>query len=115
MNVLCDVQIIGRTGDFVHPGEHAAYTAHAAAPPSPQSVPHGAFGSSSGLQRQWFEPAPAAPIKIGTCVFCGQQTDDWWWYDGANGTYKCRPLPRSPLLRYRVRYDLLVAHAVCAL
>ena len=28
--------------------------------------------------------------KEGTCVFCGEKTTSWWYYDGRTGTCKCR-------------------------
>jgi hypothetical protein len=28
--------------------------------------------------------------KTGACVFCGEITEDWWWYDGKTGHCKCR-------------------------
>lgn len=28
--------------------------------------------------------------KTGRCVFCGEITDDWWWYDGKSGRCKCK-------------------------
>lgn len=27
--------------------------------------------------------------KEGTCVFCGEKTSSWWWYDGKTGECKC--------------------------
>jgi hypothetical protein len=33
---------------------------------------------------------PQRETKSGTCVFCGETTQDWWWYDGKTGQCKCR-------------------------
>jgi len=30
------------------------------------------------------------PLQVGTCIFCGQRTTDWWWYQGETGECKCR-------------------------
>lgn len=43
------------------------------------------------------KPAPlrTPPPQIGVCVFCGTETEDWWWYDSKTDECKCRPCYRQ--------------------
>lgn len=36
------------------------------------------------------KPAYSGAKAVGTCVFCGEETTDWWSYDGKTGMCKCR-------------------------
>jgi len=113
---LRDMQILRQSGGFVHPDEHALLAAYPAetldsatqstyisgdgprestqllpiiAPASPASA-----GSSHRLSQiaGWSKDAPRERIvRIGTCIFCSQQTTDYWSYDGATKTCRCRP------------------------
>ncbi len=35
-------------------------------------------------------PAPAKTQPAAVCVYCGELTTDWWYYDGSTNTCKCR-------------------------
>jgi hypothetical protein len=37
---------------------------------------------------------PSQP-EVGRCVFCGQETSDWWYFDRATGNCKCRACYRA--------------------
>ena len=42
---------------------------------------------------QIIENAPSyIPLesKTGACIFCGEITEDWWWYYGKTGHCKCK-------------------------
>jgi hypothetical protein len=55
---------------------------------SVESESPGMLNTRPGNQNQSPQIYPEA--KIGTCVFCGETTRDWWWYDGKTGRCKCR-------------------------
>ncbi len=42
------------------------------------------------------QPQPELPLpELGRCVFCGQQTSDWWYFNRATGECKCRACYRA--------------------
>lgn len=63
-----------------------------------QPLEHGDERKKNGEQNkktgyQIIEDSPSfIPLesKTGACVFCGEITEDWWWYDGKTGHCKCR-------------------------
>lgn len=107
---LGEVLLHPKTGEPVHPGEQDALEAFQARrsqpPPSLTEISVGSdttpipdrFESTevtehlktlilaSPPQRQTFVPLGT---PVGTCVECGQQTNDWWDYEGATGKCKC--------------------------
>lgn len=103
INSLSDVQILCQSGGFVHPGEHElweeydadqkAREAQASQISHPEST---SFPIPAGPshRRRFYEsdsaPSPA-PLKVGTCIFCGQETTDHWLYEGKTKTCRCRP------------------------
>jgi Competence protein CoiA-like family len=44
------------------------------------------------------QPQPEQPPpEMGLCIFCGQMTSDWWYFNRATGECKCRACYRSGL------------------
>lgn len=112
---LREVQILRQSGGFVHPGEHEVWEAYdadqkAKGAQTPQILhaepmvsarsPLASFPLSveSSHRRRFHEredDIPPAPLKVGTCVFCGQETTDFWFYNGATRECKCRACQRA--------------------
>lgn len=92
------------TWEFAHPGEYQDYqqweykkqeelrlaqqkqTHQPPAPPIPQSSSRHRF--SWGTENSAPQPSPYEQAAV--CIHCGETTTDWWTYDGAKGTCRCR-------------------------
>lgn len=113
---LRDIQLLRQSGGLVHPGEHEVWEAYRAEmearesqpgqlpryepaapqPPPPIVVPSPPVFTESAYRppklSTWSEDASSErAIKVGTCIFCGQETTDYWFYDGKTKTCRCRP------------------------
>jgi hypothetical protein len=111
---LADVFPSPMTGEFTFPGEHEALAKFEkddalrrqkqerrlqelqqkrSAQPTPISftTPMPEAASAAPVQPA-STPVPhyTGAKAVGKCVFCGEETTDWWSYDGKTGTCKCR-------------------------
>lgn len=83
---LSDLLINPRNGEFVHPGEYDALMDAKNRGMQPPAL-------LSGTMMQGKESMAIAPMNvysiIAKCIFCGENTSDWWFHDGATKECKC--------------------------
>jgi hypothetical protein len=113
-NPLSQVRMVPDTGGFVHPGEdellerfHAAARAREQEQQKTEQRIHQKmeefFGhikvqsESSPRSVAEFQPRPESPgeVSLPKCVFCGRETDDYWYLNRVNNTCKCRDCYRQ--------------------
>ena len=109
-----DLQVSLETGEFVHPGEarqieqhrqeqaeqkwaleHAQATLRQAAEAMQRSENPGSTTRPGERFDQQRPVHPPAQAEVGRCVFCGQETSDWWYFNRATGECKCRACYRA--------------------
>lgn len=115
---LDDVLVSPKNGEFVHPEErerllqyreeqeamekrrreaeehHRRFVSSRMAVPRAAPIPQ-AISSSAPFQERPSYGVVQAPERVGTCVFCGRVTADWWTHDGATGMCKCNDCLRQ--------------------
>lgn len=102
-----------QTGEPVHPGESRLIEQHHREIADRKHILEQAQAAlrraSSALQisderrTTGKEPPASSPPphlrpnqpEVGTCVFCGQETNEWWYYNRATGECKCRACYRA--------------------
>lgn len=113
-NDLLQILVSPKTGEFVHPGEHEKLRRYKAeqATLEEQQQRRGDLRGSALSQAERIVPAsrhvtlPGRQVlrdhssaQVGSlamkkeealCVFCGKWTNNWWSFDGATKTCKCR-------------------------
>lgn len=122
---ISEVLVARKTGEFAHPGErerlHELQQQKArleqqeaqrreeerwVATPSTSFIPRRSIGLSLNTANSAgpavhdstdIENRVAAfgASKEATCMYCGETTTDWWYYDGATGKCKRRKCPKS--------------------
>lgn len=87
---LAELQILPKTGEFVHPAEQASLETYRAAQKAQAARP---------MDIPPYEPQTRLPVarsetsmdeRMGTCSVCGQQTIDWVTYNGVTKGCVCR-------------------------
>lgn len=117
-HLIDQVLVMPKTGEFVHPGEHEQLKAYQeeqqkrekivsrhippTRPRRPIIVSPPATVTSSPLP---ISPNPVRPPQssstvpvdspMGICEICGEETNDWWFYDGKTGKCRCRKCQRQ--------------------
>ena len=101
-----------KTGEFVHPEEARIIELHRQEQAEHKQAierAQAALRRASAAMQSPREPTPShsstgptqPPIQrepqpeVGRCIFCGQETSDWWYFDHASGTCKCRACYRA--------------------
>lgn len=114
---LDEILVSPKTGEFVHPGEHEQLQVYREEQqrqekiiakltplPSPQRpliVPPPTIVVSPPLisrsSADSFPPSPGGALDMpaGICETCGEETRDWWYYDGKTGMCQCRKCQRK--------------------
>jgi Competence protein CoiA-like family len=110
-NKLADVQVLAKTGEFVHPGEYERLQAYRQAESQAEQEQQGVriksparvidsvarmkrlapmSRSAAGLQQSSTSDYSKTPQREeGTCLLCGKKTTDWWYFDGTTKMCKC--------------------------
>jgi hypothetical protein len=115
---LDDVLISPKNGEFVHPGErerlsqyreeqeamekrlreaeehNRRFVLSRMAEPRPVSMPRPTSNPAPLRERPPYSIIQSLE-KVGTCVFCGRETTDWWTHDGTTGMCKCNACLRQ--------------------
>jgi len=102
-----------QTGEFIHPGEGRIIELyHQSLDERKRTLERAQAALHQVAARMWPKNEPGAPQQsrseplqpadrrqlepeIGRCVFCGQETSDWWYFDRTSGTCKCRACYRA--------------------
>ncbi|MCL4552284.1 MAG: hypothetical protein M1305_01835 [Candidatus Marsarchaeota archaeon] len=127
-DLLSEIKIAKRTGEFAHPGEHdlaaglreekarqeraekeaaerramlptagSIVTSPIRSLPLGNEAKHGEANAST--TRAEGVGTAGLDRECGTCVFCGKQTDDWWYFDGSTKSCKCKECYRKGIWR----------------